>query len=78
MVGGVVLGFAYGFDVFLQLLEGAAAMDLAALEPHMVENLPMLAAMLGIWNRNFLRYPTSVIVPYAAGLEYFPAHLQQG
>ncbi|WP_349821571.1 glucose-6-phosphate isomerase [Chlamydia abortus] len=77
MVGGVVLGFAYGFDVFFQLLEGAAAMDLAALAPQMSENLPMLAAMLGIWNRNFLGYPTSVIVPYSAGLEYFPAHLQQ-
>ncbi|AAP05477.1 glucose-6-phosphate isomerase [Chlamydia caviae] len=77
MVGGVVLGFAYGFDVFLQLLEGAASMDLAALEPRMSENLPLLSAMLGIWNRNFLRYPTSAVVPYATGLEYFPAHLQQ-
>ncbi|WP_348662953.1 glucose-6-phosphate isomerase [Chlamydia vaughanii] len=77
MVGGVVLGFAYGFDTFVKLLEGAAAMDAVALEPRMSENLPMLAAMLGIWNRNFLRYPTSVVVPYATGLEYFPAHLQQ-
>ncbi|BAE81052.1 glucose-6-phosphate isomerase [Chlamydia felis Fe/C-56] len=77
MVGGVVLGFAYGFDAFIQLLEGAAAMDLVALEPHMSENLPMLSAMLGIWNRNFLRYPTTAVIPYSMGLEYFPAHLQQ-
>lgn len=77
MVGGVVLGFAFGFEVFLQVLQGAAAMDRAALQPRLLENLPMLSAMIGIWNRNFLRYPTVAVIPYAYGLEYFPAHLQQ-
>ncbi|ANG65814.1 glucose-6-phosphate isomerase [Chlamydia gallinacea] len=77
MVGGVVLGFAFGIDVFIQFLHGAAAMDALALEPRMYKNLPMLSAMLGIWNRNFLRYPTAVVVPYATGLVHFPEHLQQ-
>lgn len=77
MVGGVVLGFVFGMGVFTDFLKGAAAMDALALEPRMHKNLPMLSAMLGLWNRNFLRYPTTVVVPYATGLEHFPAHLQQ-
>ncbi|EPP37568.1 Glucose-6-phosphate isomerase [Chlamydia avium] len=77
MVGGVVLGFAFGIDVFAEFLRGASAMDAVALEPRMHNNLPMLSAMIGVWNRNFLRYPTSVVVPYSTGLSYFPAHLQQ-
>lgn len=77
MVGGVVLSFAYGYEVFLEILKGAAAMDRVALERPMHDNLPMLSAMLGIWNRNFLHYPTAVIVPYTTSLAYFPAHLQQ-
>ncbi|EPP34470.1 phosphoglucose isomerase family protein [Chlamydia ibidis] len=77
MVGGVVLGFAFGHDVFQTILEGAAAMDDHALTPIVQENLPMLSALLGIWNRNFLQYPTTAIVPYSTGLTYLPAHLQQ-
>ncbi|ANH78818.1 glucose-6-phosphate isomerase [Candidatus Chlamydia sanziniae] len=77
MVGGVVLGFTFGFEVFYQLLQGSAAMDKVALQPQMIENLPMLSAMIGIWNRNFLGYPTEAVIPYSSGLEYFPAHLQQ-
>ncbi|AAF38620.1 glucose-6-phosphate isomerase [Chlamydia pneumoniae] len=77
MVGGVVLGFAYGFEVFLQLLQGASAMDQIALQPNARENLPMLSALISIWNRNFLGYPTEAVIPYSSGLEFFPAHLQQ-
>lgn len=77
MVGGVVLGFAFGFKVFEQLLQGASFMDTLALHPTMTENLSLLSALLGIWNRNFLGFPTVAVVPYSAGLKYFPAHLQQ-
>lgn len=43
----------------------------------MRENLPLLSAMLGVWNRNLLGYPTTAVIPYSTGLKYFTAHLQQ-
>lgn len=77
MVGGVILSFAFGFDVFYELLRGAHEMDQAALEPDIKKNLPLLAALIGIWNHNFLKYPTLAIIPYSQALRSYPAHLQQ-
>ncbi|HUJ76593.1 MAG TPA: glucose-6-phosphate isomerase, partial [bacterium] len=77
MVGGVCLGFALGYDTFLELLRGAREMDLASLELDLSTNLPLLAALLGIWNRNFLHLPTVAVLPYSQGLLRFAAHLQQ-
>lgn len=33
MVGGVVLGFAFGYEAFIEFLQGAAAIDAHALTP---------------------------------------------
>ncbi len=77
MVGGVILAFAYGFDVFCEFLRGAHDMDLAAMQPDIKHNLPLLEALLGIWNHNFLKYPTLAIIPYSQALRDYPAHLQQ-
>lgn len=78
MVGGVMLSFTLGFEVFWELLRGANAMDKAVLETDdLSKNLPLLAALLGIWNRNFLHYPTLAIIPYSQALLRFPAHIQQ-
>lgn len=74
MVGGVMLGFALGYKGFSEILRGAHAMDQHALTEN---NLPLLSALLGIWNRNFLGYPTVAIIPYSQALLRFPAHLQQ-
>jgi glucose-6-phosphate isomerase len=77
MVGGVTLAFAFGMDRYLDFLRGASAMDKLAknTDPH--TNLPLLGALFGIWNRNFLNYPTVAIIPYSQALLRFPAHLQQ-
>lgn len=77
MVGAVMLAFTLGFDQFMNILKGAHEMDRIALSPDFDENLPLLGAMLGIWNRNFLHYPTVAILPYSQALLRFPAHLQQ-
>lgn len=77
MVGGVMLAFAIGFDGFYNILKGAHEMDLIALNPDFSQNLPMLAAMIGIWNRNFLMHPMVAILPYSSALARFSAHLQQ-
>jgi glucose-6-phosphate isomerase len=77
MVGAVALAFALGMDRFLEFLRGANAMDKAALENDPKKNLPLLSALLGIWNRNFLNHPTTAIIPCSHALSRFPAHLQQ-
>ncbi len=77
MVGGVALAFALGMDRFLDFLRGANAIDKAVLNKNPRNNLPLLSALLGIWNRNFLGLPTTAIIPYSQALSRFPAHLQQ-
>lgn len=77
MVGGVTLAFALGIDRYLEFLKGASAMDKIALNKDPKSNLPLLSALLGIWNRNFIGLPTTAIIPYSQALSRFPAHLQQ-
>lgn len=77
IIGGVILSFAYGFDVYWDFLKGAHEMDLLALENDFTKNLPLLTAVLGIWNHNFLDIQTTAIIPYSQALSRFPAHLQQ-
>ncbi len=77
MVGAVMLGFSLGMVGLLEFLAGAAAMDAAAEEPDLRKNLPLLLAMLGVWNHSFLGYPTLAVLPYSQALHRFTAHLQQ-
>lgn len=77
MVGGVLLSFAFGFSVYKEFLRGANAMDKIALSHDLKTNLPLMAALLGIWNRNFLHHNTLAIIPYSQALDRFPAHVQQ-
>jgi glucose-6-phosphate isomerase len=39
--------------------------------------LPVLLALVGVWNRNFLGAPTHAVLPYDDHLVRFPAYLQQ-
>ena len=77
MVGGVTLSFVLDHDGFLEILRGANDMDLAAEKESLTENLPLLMAMLGIWNHNFLNAASVAVLPYSQALLRFPAHLQQ-
>lgn len=77
MIGGVLLSFAYGFEVYREFLRGANAMDKAALCREVSHNLPLLAALLSVWNHNFLGYPTLAMIPYSRALSRYSAHIQQ-
>jgi glucose-6-phosphate isomerase len=77
MVGAVVLGFCLGFHGFKEILRGAHAMDHHVFTASTRANLPLLSALLGIWNRNILHLPTVAVIPYSQALLRFPAHLQQ-
>jgi glucose-6-phosphate isomerase len=76
-VGGVVLSLAYGAAAFREFLAGAAEADALALEPDIRGNAALLDALLGVWERDFLGYPATAILPYSQALSRFPAHLQQ-
>ena len=39
--------------------------------------MPVLMALIGIWYRNVMGYPTQAVLPYDQRLERFPAYLQQ-
>lgn len=77
MVGAVIISSITGIDTFMEFLQGAHSMDMTALKEDPFYNLPLLSALLNIWNRNFLGFPTKAILPYSEALLYLPAHLQQ-
>jgi glucose-6-phosphate isomerase len=77
MVGGVMLGFALGYDSFVEILRGANGVDRAAEERDIRKNVPLFLALLGIWNHNLLGCETVAVLPYSQGLIRFAAHLQQ-
>lgn len=77
MVGAVILAFSLGMEKVLDFLRGANAMDKIALSRNHKENLPLMGALLGIWNRNFLHLPTCAVIPYSQAMIRFTAHLQQ-
>ncbi|MDR0452952.1 MAG: glucose-6-phosphate isomerase [Treponema sp.] len=76
-VGGVILSLAFGPEVFRELLAGAHEADARALEPDIRANAALLDALAGVWERDFLGYPCTAILPYSQALSRFPAHLQQ-
>lgn len=76
-VGGAVLSLAFGPDVFAQFLEGAAEQDKLSMNKDIKENPEMLDALIGVYERNVLGYPSTAVLPYSQALSRFPAHLQQ-
>ena len=52
-------------------------MDLHARHATERENIPLVAALISVWNNNFLGYPAQAIIPYASPLSKLAAHIQQ-
>ena len=76
-VGGVPLSLYLGYERFEEFLRGAEAMDLHALTAPLDKNIPLVAALISIWNNNFLGYPAQAIIPYASPLSKLAPHVQQ-
>ncbi|HSV99159.1 MAG TPA: glucose-6-phosphate isomerase [Sedimentisphaerales bacterium] len=76
-VGGAILSLAFGPKVFDEILAGAHEADVLARHSSLRENAVMMDAMIGVWERNFLGYPYTAVLPYSQALLRFPAHLQQ-
>ncbi len=74
---GLPLAVAVGADRFREFLAGARAMDRHFCEAPLSRNLPVLMALVGIWRRNAMGWPTVALVPYDQRLARLPAYVQQ-
>jgi glucose-6-phosphate isomerase len=74
---GLPIAIGIGADDFRKFLAGAAAMDHHFRETPLEQNLPVILALLGIWRRNAMGWPTVAMIPYDQRLERFPAYVQQ-
>ncbi len=74
---GLPVALAVGFGYFSDFLAGAHAMDEHFRSAPLEQNMPVLLAMVGFWNRQFLGCPSLSIAPYHQDLSRFPAYLQQ-
>lgn len=75
---GLTISCSVGFDNFRKLLEGAHAMDNHFRQEPFEQNIPVLLALIGIWNTNFLGAASEAILPYDQYMHRFPAYFQQG
>jgi len=74
---GLTLALAIGWRSFESMLDGAYEMDAHFEQAPLRENLPVLLALIGIWNRNFQGAPSHCVLPYDYHLSRLPAYLQQ-
>ena len=74
---GLSIAIAIGMDNFEKMLEGAHTMDLHFRHTDMRYNIPVMLALVDIWNNNFLGFRSKAVVPYDQYLRLLPAYLQQ-
>ncbi len=74
---GLSIALYLGMPAFKELLLGANAMDEHFKNADPKENIPVLLALLDIWNQHFLNMFVHAVLPYDVRLTYLPAYLQQ-
>ena len=74
---GLPLALVIGNENFNKLKQGAYEMDQHFQNTPFEQNMPVLMALLGIWNRNALQYSSLAILPYDHSLRALPGYLQQ-
>ncbi len=74
---GLPIALDLGFEQFKALLAGAQAMDEHFLEAPLAENMPVIMALLSVWNTTFLGAQSQAILPYDQTLHMLTAYLQQ-
>lgn len=74
---GFPIALTIGYEAFVALLQGAERMDKHFREAPLAENLPVLLALLGVWNSSFLNIRAHAVLPYDGRLKFLPAFLTQ-
>lgn len=68
---------AFGGEVFAEFLDGMHTVDKHFANAPLANNLPMLLAMLDVWNSSIHHFATHAVLPYSTALNLFPDYLQQ-
>ncbi len=74
---GLSIALQVGFENFEKLLRGAHALDEHFRAAPLADNMPVMLALIGVWNRNFVGAASHAILPYDQHLHRLPAYLQQ-
>lgn len=74
---GLSVMIAIGPKNFNSFLSGAYAADKHFINAPLIENIPVIMALLGIWYCNVLGYAYQAIIPYDSRMAHFPVWLQQ-
>jgi len=74
---GLPVALYVGMDAFEDMLTGAFEMDEHFRTAPLVENMPVILALLGLWYNNFWDAQAYAVLPYEQRLARFPAYLQQ-
>lgn len=72
-----ITAIALGREAFDNLLAGAYHMDQHFLNAPFEQNLPVLSALIGIWNINSLNIRHHLVLTYAQSLTHWVPYLQQ-
>ncbi|WP_105167925.1 glucose-6-phosphate isomerase [Pseudoalteromonas sp. T1lg23B] len=75
---GLPIALYVGFDRFIEVLEGAFEIDEHFKSASFDKNIPLIMALLSVWNSSFLGHTAQAILPYDQALHMLPAYLQQG
>lgn len=75
---GLSIACTIGFKNFVELLEGAHAMDKHFRSEAFDKNIPVILALIGIWYTNFFEAASEAILPYDQYMHRFAAYFQQG
>jgi len=75
---GLPIACTIGYEHFRELLAGAEAMDNHFRTIPLARNIPVIAALLGVWYNNFFGTTSHCILPYDQYLHRFAAYFQQG
>jgi glucose-6-phosphate isomerase len=68
---------AIGPEAFDEFLAGGRDIDQHFAQAPLEKNVPVLMALVGVWNANFLGTATHAVLPYSNALRLLPSYLQQ-
>ena len=74
---GLPIALSIGSKKYLEFLEGARVVDEHFVSQDGLSNIPLLTALVGVWNYNFLRCYSLAILCYDQRLRLLPSYLQQ-
>ena len=69
---GLVIALGFGWSTFARFLAGAKAMDEHTRTAECTENMPMMMALLELWNTRYLNTETHLFYPTRSDLSILP------